>query len=70
MGDAVTWSKVNKSLPRGTVGHVVGYKAAGKVRVRFPDKGVSVLQEADLRGVTVATRGRVRRLQLVCKRVS
>ena len=50
MGDAVTWSKVNKSLPHGIVGHVVGYKSAGKVRVRFPDKGVSVLLEADLRG--------------------
>ena len=48
MGDAVTWSKANQSLPRGTVGHVVGYKAAGKVRVRFPDKDVSVFQEADL----------------------
>ena len=57
----MTWSKANQSLPRGTVGHVVGYKAAGKVRVRFPDKDVSVFQEADLDGAFTFAKGTIMR---------
>eukprot|EP01047_Picozoa_sp_COSAG01_P103358 COSAG01_NODE_32830_length_574_cov_1.837895_1_plen_76_part_10 len=47
-GDAVTWTGSDDDVPAGTVGKVLGYNDAGKVRVQFP-AGTWAFPEGKLR---------------------